>query len=146
MILIGDIDREHFRLKRKVSGRKRLADSEWLRITSRTGEFFTNSSLAIFTGNVKSTMPKVDIDSDEFTLDSSGGKEFISAKGNVVLRNRDRVGSADSAYIELGGDRILLSGKARVDSKGNEITGQLITIYMNDDRIEVEKAQGKVVN
>ena len=39
------------------------------------------------------------IDSDEFTLDSSAGKEFISAKGSVVLRNRDRIGSSEQAYI-----------------------------------------------
>jgi LPS export ABC transporter protein LptC/lipopolysaccharide transport protein LptA len=144
--LNADIDREHFRLKRKVTGRKKLAGADWLRITSTSGEFYTNDSVAIFTGKVKSQMPKVDIESDEFKLTSLPEKEFIAAKGNVVLKNRDRVGTADSAYIELGGQQIMLSGKARVDSKGNEILGQVIRIYTDDDRIEVEQAQGKVIN
>ncbi len=144
--LTADIDREHFRLKRKVTGRKKLEGSEWLNITSNAGEFFTNDSVAVFTGKVKSKMPKVDLDSDEFKLTSLPDKEFISAKGNVVMKNRDRTGTADSAYIELGGEQIILSGKARVDSKGNEILGHTIKIYTNDDRIEVEQAQGKVIN
>jgi LPS export ABC transporter protein LptC/lipopolysaccharide transport protein LptA len=144
--LTADIDREHFLLKRKVSARKKLAGQEWLRITSQSGEFFTNESVAVFTGKVKSVMPKIDIDSDEFRLTSNKDKEFIAAKGNVTLRNRDRVGTAESAYIELGGDRIELAGKARVGSKGNEVTGHVIRIYTDDDRIEVEQAQGKVVD
>lgn len=144
--LNADIDREHFRLKRKVTGRKKLPDSEWLRITSNSGEFFTNDSMAIFTGKVKSKMPKVDLESDEFKLITVEAKEFISAKGNVVLKNRDRVGTAENAYIELGGQQIMLSGKARVDSKGNEILGHTIKIYTDDDRIEVEQAEGKVIN
>ncbi len=144
--LNADIDREHFRLRRKVTGRKRLPDSEWLRITSNSGEFYTNESIAIFTGKVKSKMPKLDLESDEFKLTTVGDKEFISAKGNVVLKNRDRLGTAESAYIELGGEQIQLSGKAKVNSNGNEILGQVIKIYTNDDRIEVEQASGKVIN
>lgn len=144
--LNADIDREHFRLKRKVTGRKKLAGADWLDISSTSGEFFTNDSVAIFTGKVKSKMPKVDLDSDEFKLTSLPDKEFISAKGNVVLKNRDRVGTAENAYIELGGQQIMLSGKARVDSKGNQILGHVIKIYTDDDRIEVEQAQGKVIN
>jgi LPS export ABC transporter protein LptC/lipopolysaccharide transport protein LptA len=144
--LNADIDREHFRLKRKVSARKRLVNSQWMRITSQSGEFFTNESIAIFTGKVKAVLPKVEIQSDDFKLDSHTEQESISAKGNVTLKNRDRVGTAESAYIELGGEKIILSGKARVDSKGNEILGQVITIYTDDDRIEVEKAHGKVID
>lgn len=70
--------------------------------------------------------------------------ETMSAQGKVVLRNKDRVGYAESALIQLGGNEITLSGKARIESKGNRIEGRTIRLYTDDDRIDVEEASGRV--
>lgn len=143
--LIADIDIEHFRLKRNVSARKKLENSKWLYITSTSGEFYTAEDRALFYENVHSTMPKVDITGDEMELNTSEGHEFLLAKGNVVLKNRNRTGKAENAYIEIGGDEIILAGNAQIDSNENDdqIRGKRIILSTNDDRLEVEKAEGR---
>jgi lipopolysaccharide transport protein LptA len=142
--LSSDIDNEHFILRRNVSAQKRLKSSQWMRITSRSGEFFTDEQRAIFIGKAHATTPQVSIDSDIFELSVDQDRESALARGNVVLKNRDRVGHAEMAHLELGGSQIVLEGKARIDSKDNEIRGRRIMLYTDDDRIEVDEAEGKV--
>jgi LPS export ABC transporter protein LptC/lipopolysaccharide transport protein LptA len=142
--MTGNIDDEHFYLKRNVSAQRQLKTSEWMKITSRSGEFFTEDQRAIFTGQVRSVLPKTAIESDMMELSMVNEKESIRAKGNVILRQRQSVGHAASAYMEVGSSQIVLEGNARVDSKDNEIRGQKIVLYSDEDRIEVEQAEGKV--
>ena len=142
--LLADIDKEHFLVQRNVVAQKRLKTSEWLKINSKSGEFFTDEQRAIFIGKVHSSLPQIAIDSDIFEMSISQESESALARGNVVLKNRDRVGHAESAALELGGNRILLEGKARIDSKDNRIRGKRILLYTDDDRVEVEEAEGKV--
>lgn len=141
----ASVDREHFRLLSQVRARKRMSTADWMRIVSRRGEFFTDEQRAVFDGSVKSRMPQVSLDSDHLEITFEDNYEVLNASGDVELRNRGRVGRAEQARIELGGDEIVLEGKARVEHKGNEIQGSRIVLYTNDDRIEVEKARGKAV-
>jgi len=140
--LRAEIDDEHFFLKRNVTAHKRLKNNEWLRIQSKTGEFFTQSQRAIFEGAVHSQMPAMTIDSERFELSVEKEMEKVAADGNVLLYHKDRVASAKHLEIELGGNRIVLEGSARIDSKGNQIRGKRILLFTDDDRIEVEEAEG----
>lgn len=142
--LLANIDEEHFLVRRNVVAQKKLKTSEWMKINSKSGEFFTDEQRAIFIGKVHSSLPQIAIDSDIFEMSLSQESESALARGNVVLNNRDRVGYAESASLELGGNRILLEGKARIDSKDNRIRGRRILLYTDDDRVEVEEAEGKV--
>ncbi len=142
--LLGYIDDEHFFLHRNVTAQRQLHSNEWLKITSRAGEFFTEDEKAIFRGQVHSTLPKTIIDSDFFELTTSNDKESINARGNVILKQRGSVGHAETAFMEVGSNQVILEGHARVDSKDNEVTGKKIILYSDDDKIEVENAEGKV--
>jgi LPS export ABC transporter protein LptC len=142
--LWADIDREHFLLKHRVTALRRLKTNEWMHTTSNTGEFFTDEQHAIFRGNAHTLMPAIVLDSDELELEIHDDTESILAKGNVVLKNKDRLGHAERAAIVAGSNRIELEGKARIDSKGNIITGERIILYTDDDRIDVDEARGKV--
>lgn len=142
--MIGNIDDEHFFLKRNVTAQRQLKSFEWLKIASKAGEFFTEEQRAIFTGQVHSVLPKTVIDSDSFELTLGGDKEAIKARGNVVLKQRKSIGHASNAYMEVGSSQIVLEGNARVDSKDNQIRGERIRLFSDDDRIEVEKAEGQV--
>lgn len=143
--LVADIDREHFILKKNVSGHKKLKKSDWLRITSKTGEFFTDESRAVFVDRVRAIMPKTTIESDVFEISGSHERESLEARGSVLLKSKDRIGRAEKALLEVGGDQIILEGKARVDSKGNTVMGRRIILYSEDDRIEVQEAEGKSI-
>jgi LPS export ABC transporter protein LptC len=149
MVLTGlglhaDIDREQFLLKKNVTADRKLKNSGSLRIQSESGQFFTDESRAVFMGKVKSKMPETTIDCDVFELSMENDDETIAANGNVTLRNKTRIATAESALIELNGTEIILEGKARIDSKDNRIEGRRIKIYTDDDRIDVEEATGSV--
>ncbi len=157
--LVGNIDTEHFLVKNNVTALRKLKSNEWLKITSRSGEFFTEEQRAVFVGGVKAAMPRVSIDSDIFELSVSEETEAILARGNVVLKQRDMVGRAESAGMEIGSSRIVLEGNAQIESKSanpepgslnapdakqNRISGRRIVVYTDEDRIEVESAEGSV--
>ena len=42
------------------------------------------------------------VESDVLDLSVADDKESMEARGNVVLKNRDRVGYAETAYLEAG--------------------------------------------
>lgn len=157
--LVGNIDTEHFLVKNNVTALRKLKSNEWLKITSRSGEFFTEEQRAVFVGGVKAAMPRVSIDSDIFELSVSEETEAILARGNVMLKQRDMVGRAESAGMEIGSSRIVLEGNAQIESKSvnpdpgslnapdakhNRISGRRIVVYTDEDRIEVESAEGSV--
>lgn len=143
--LHADIDTEHFILRRNVAAQRRMRTNEWLRINSKSAEFFTEEQRAVFIGKVRSTLPQLNIDSDIFEISTSRERESMLARGNVVLRNKDRIGRAEVASVEMGSNQIILEGKARIDAQGNEIQGRRIVLYTDSDRVEVDEAEGKVV-
>lgn len=140
--LQADINREEFLLKEKVTAERRMKGSGALKIISDSGQFFTHESRSVFMGNVNARMPSTSITCDVFELSMDQDDETVAANGNVFLKNRGRIATAESALIELNGTEIILEGKARIDSEDNRIEGRRIKIYTDDDRIEVEEASG----
>lgn len=113
--LIANISKDHFILNHDVSAKKKLNTGDWLRITSKKGEFFTADSIAVFVEN-------------------------------VVIKNKNLRGEAEKAILEVGGNQVVLEGKAKIKSDDNLIQGKRIKLYTDDDRIEVEEAEGKTSN
>ncbi|NBW98452.1 LPS export ABC transporter periplasmic protein LptC [bacterium] len=142
--LQADIDREEFLLQRKVNAERKMKGSGALKIVADSGQFFTHESRSVFLGNVHAKMPSTEIESDVFELSMDRDDEIVAASGNVRLKNRGRVATAESALIELNGNEVILEGKARIDSEDNRIEGRKIRIYTDDDRIDVEEASGSV--
>ncbi len=141
--LLGNIDTEHFLLRKNVHGERRLGGhGDVLRIDSAQGEFFTSEQRSIFSGNVKAMMPKMSVTCERLKLKLDGEAEDIEASGNVKVLTRNRTAYANSAALQVGGNQILLEGKARVDSKENQIRGKRILLFTDEDRIEVEEAEG----
>jgi LPS export ABC transporter protein LptC/lipopolysaccharide transport protein LptA len=141
--LTAQIDKEHFILDQNVSSQKKLKNGQWLKVVSRSGEFYTRNSRALFLGSVRTSFPRLNITSDVFELSSEEGEENAHALGNVVLRDKNRTGYAQKAFLEIGGNEIILEGKARIESDGNIIQGKRIKLYSDEDRIEVDEAEGR---
>lgn len=143
--LLADIDREHFFLGKRVTARKRVKSDAWMHIRSSQGEFFTQEQKAVFTGRVESKVPPgLIIRSDLMQMVSRSDHELMEARGNVSLVFKDKTGQAEQAFFEAGGDRVILEGNARVESKKSEVSGKRIVLYTMDDRVEVTQAQGRI--
>lgn len=76
-----------------------------------------------------------------FTADSKA--VFIE---NVVMRNKNQSGYADKAFLEVGGNEVILEGNAKIESDNNTIEGKRIKLFTDDDRIEVDEAEGRTSN
>lgn len=142
--LFARIDHERFILKKDVYGRRKLSTDQWVDVHSDSGEFFTDRQQAIFRGEARSKLPDTIIESEVFEISMRDGKEFLLASGDVRLTHREREGRAEKALIEVGSNVIVLEGKAEVGMGDNQIAGNRVILYTDEDRIEVTGAKGRL--
>jgi lipopolysaccharide export system protein LptA len=130
----------------KASGSDRA-----IRITSERMESVDQKGTVLFTGDVVAVKGKMTIRTDRLEVfyekGADGKKKLmqIIASGNVVIREGDRTGTAETAVYDKPGEIITLSGNARVQEGENRIQGEKIILYINEDRSVVESgSHGKV--
>jgi lipopolysaccharide export system protein LptA len=122
--------------------RSRPATTQPVTVNSDTLERFGKESLAIFTGSVvaRQNNSVQYADRMEVYLDEKGDRILRAVStGNVRILTRDcRTGTAHRAeYHELG-QRLALSGNARVWDEDNVVSGESIVIYLAEDRSVVQ--------
>jgi lipopolysaccharide export system protein LptA len=105
-------------------------------------ESFQKESLVIFTGNVvaRQNGSVQYADRMEVYLDEAGNRVIRTiSTGNVRIITRDcRTGTAKRAEYYDGEDRVELIGNARVWQSDNVVTGERITIFLNQERSVVQ--------
>ena len=99
-------------VNRSAEAQKKLDDGGWLKISSKSGEFFTGESRAVFIEN-------------------------------VVIKSKEKTGFADKAFLDVSGNEIILEGNAKIESDNHLIEGKRIRLFTDDDRIEVDEAEGR---
>ncbi len=99
-----------------------------------------------FIGNVTLKKEGMTLYSDIMTVfydEQTKGIREIEAEGNVVVRKEGRVAHSDRAQYYSREEKIVLTGDARIIENENELGGDRITLFMQDDRSIVEG--GKVL-
>ncbi len=126
-----------------------------IRITSDQLFSDANARFAEFIGNVRATQGttvitadrlKVFYKSDLSSIESQGpGEESIhklESTGNVVIEFDNRVAKAEKAiYITESRILILTGPKSSITSGKDTVTGEKITLYREDGRIQVESGK-----
>lgn len=142
--LVGDVDEERFRLLKDVTVDRQLSGSERrLKVSARSGDFFTAEHRSIFYKSAKARLPELEVQADRIELAFGGVVESMAAQGGVKLKSRDRVGRADGATFDLTTGAVVLKGAAQVSSPDGEVKGNRISFDMDGDRFEVDAAEGK---
>ena len=115
-------------------------------ITSNSMEADKLGDTVTFTGNVTLKKAGMTLTSDSMVVfydaQSKGIKE-IDAYGNVVVRKEGRVAFSNKASYYSREEKIVLSGDARIIENENQLGGETITLFMNEDRSVVEA--GKIM-
>jgi len=106
--LVAAIDDEKWEIKRNVTVRRKLKTDEWMKVKAKSGKFFSDEQRAVFVDNVKTVLPEMKIDSDVFEMSLRSEGEFLHAKGNVRVGMKDKIGYAQSAYLEVGTSKMVL--------------------------------------
>lgn len=78
-------------------------------------------------------------------MDSGGKVRKVIALGHVKIVQRDRVGVGQKATYWAGGRKILLEGQATVWQNKNTVSGEKITVFLDEDRSVVHGKPGKRV-
>lgn len=109
-------------------------------ITSDQLEFDYKRSISIFTGNVVVDDPSLKLTSDRLVVmfDATNQVRSLTASGNVHLISEDREGRCDRlVYLTLSGE-IVMTGNAMITRGGDSVSGDLIKIWRDDERMEVK--------
>jgi len=129
-------------------------------ITSDSMVSDNNTKYAEFIGNVKAIQGpntiiadrlkiffQKDLKSSESIAADQDSISKIVANGNVTINFDNKVAVAEQAVYITETKILVLSGKnSRITSANDTISGEKITIYRNDGRINVESGAEKRVN
>ena len=126
-----------------------------IQIKADTLVAYNEASYAEFTGSVMANQGTTQITSDKLkvfyskTSDSKGIKSSgdesikkVTASGNVVIHFENRTAYTSQAEYTPATKVIVLSGpNSKVTSGENYVSGEKITLYINEDRVVVERSK-----
>ena len=148
------------------------ASDEPVHVVADRLEIDNNIQVAEFTGQVKATQGDVNIDCDtlkvyydqgkegenekpnaadraasEMGIMDTGGKvRKVEAIGHVKITQQDRVAVGSKATYWAGARKMLLEGKATVWRGKNQLSGEKITVFLDQNRSVVHGKPGKRVS
>lgn len=120
-----------------MAEQKEEDEREPVRISSDLMETVNGSKLVIFKGNVVAVRGGLTIFSDELRIvnfQDTGKIEKMTASGNVRLKYGGRMASADKAIYYNNEERIDLLGNPKVWEGENRISGEVISLFLREDR------------
>jgi lipopolysaccharide export system protein LptA len=114
-----------------------------VRITSERLEADQKSGLILFKGNVVARQEDAVIMSNLLTLYYNDRKEIdrIVATEDVRINQAERVGTCGKATYYLDDKRIVMEEEPRVWREGDVVEGDVITIFLDSDKMLVEGAK-----
>lgn len=95
----------------------------------------------VFTGNVRVTDPKFNLESEELVVYFSpeNKMERLVARGNVKIKQgTERSATCREAEYLVAEKKIRLTGEPVVMQNQNRVTGTVITIFPENDRMDVD--------
>jgi len=135
-------DKKHGRQTDKDKGGLGFIDkSKPIDIVSDTMEGFDKEKMVIFKGSVIAKQDDLYIFTDMIETYMNQESNEISkayAKGNVKIVQQDRTATAQEAFFDNIKREIVLKGDVVVFQGQDKITGNVITYYINEDKVVVE--------
>ena len=133
--------------------------ADQLEVDNKTG-------VAVFSGAVKATQGDVTITCDRLEVyyekqdqgkkeqpqgvaglaDSGGKVRKVVASGHVRVKQKDRLAVGSRATYWAGGRKLLLEGKATVWRGKSQVSGEKITVFLDQNRSVVHGRPGKRVS
>jgi lipopolysaccharide export system protein LptA len=89
---------------------------------------------------------KIEGEQSDGLADGGGQVRKVVAIGHVKIVQKDRLGVGQKATYWAGGRKVLLEGQATVWRGQNQVSGEQITVFLDDDRSVVHGSPGKRVS
>ncbi len=124
------------------------ADRGPVEIQSATLEFEYRSGLLVYKGSVEVNQADLTMSADELrvTLDieQAGRPREIIALGNVRIVSGERVATGRRAEFDHARQTVTLSGDAVLRDGRNEVSGDKVVVYLDQQRSVVEGGEDRV--
>jgi len=142
----------NFLYAQDISDKKNLIKkNEPIEIISDRMEAFNEKKMVVFSGNAKAVQGDIVLKSDQLLLyyknepgkkDKIGTKEIgtsgdldkIEAKGNVIIIQKERMGTSEEASFNQDSGQIVMTGNAILREGKNTIAGCKVIVYTNEER------------
>ncbi len=107
----------------------------------------TSDVLEVYYDREASDKPahKLEGEQSEGLMDGGGQVRKVVAIGHVKIVQKDRLGVGQKATYWAGGRKVLLEGQATVWRGQNQVSGEQITVFLDDDRSIVHGTPGRRV-
>lgn len=106
----------------------------------------TCDKLSVFYDQKGEARPKAEGEASQGVLDGGGKVRKVVASGHVKVVQQDRIAVGRQATYWAGGRKMLLEGQATVWRGKNQISGEKITVFLDQDRAVVHGKPGKRVS
>jgi lipopolysaccharide transport protein LptA len=118
-------------------------NSQPIRITSDGLEWDYKGHVVTFKGNVIANQEDVTLYSDRLVVyyeEASNELTQIVAEGAVRIVQADKRATGEKAVFDNAERRIVLTGNPVIRQGKNVVIGDMITIFVDQDRVSVDKA------
>jgi lipopolysaccharide export system protein LptA len=106
----------------------------------------TSDVLEVYYDREAQTQPAEGQAASDGLSDGGGQVRKVVAIGHVKIVQKDRLGVGQKATYWAGGRKVLLEGQATVWRGQNQVSGEQITVFLDDDRSIVHGTPGKRVS
>lgn len=122
------------------SNEKADADAKATTINSEKFQLDLAKGRGIFVGKVQAVDPHFTLHADEMTVffSKDNKPERFVAKGQVTIENGNRTTTSQQAEYILSEKKLTLTGDPVVMQNQNRVTGSVIIIYPDSDRMDVQ--------
>jgi len=132
------------------AGKGGISSAQPLRITSQQLEADHKNQVITFRGKVIARQGEMTVHADAaqvFYEKKEEGNEVreIVAEGNVKIYQEDRVATAQKAVFFSGEQKIILTGEPRVWQGKDMVSGDRITVLLEEDKSLVESGPDRRV-
>ena len=143
-----------------------ISDSDKpVQIESDRFDVYPDKKVAVFSGNVVVTQEDAVINSDEFFLHykkegmktkqndenvnmgigNTGDIKEIEAKGNVTIKQKEKIVTGDSAFFYNDEQKVIVTGNPVMKEGNNTIQGNKVIFFLKENRGVVESSSTKRV-
>jgi len=115
-----------------------------IEITSQQLEVLQQQRQSIFSGDVVAKQGDMTLYSQQLTVflqPDIDQFERLEATGSIRVVQLDRIATATKATYYQVGERLVLSGNANVVQGSNQISGEEITLYLQENRSVIKSSE-----
>lgn len=126
--------------------RRFLAKDQPVKITSDRLTVFNKENRAIFVGHVVARQGDLVIRCEELVAHSlpNGGLSTLTALRKVRVRKGGRRAVGERLDYDHARRVMVLTGAPKLWEKENQLEGERVVFFLDEDRVEVERARGNL--